>query len=102
LQQVCGYLGLCSQSGNAEAHDAKAVSHRKLLAQAVAEVAQRQQQVQLPQQSAGVKDDQTCQLCEMAVTYLKVSCSSMAPKGRRTSMLMMVCNGLSYRLAVPV
>ena len=78
---MCGYLGLCSQSGNAEAHDAKAaVSHRKLLAQAVTEVAQRQQQVQLPQQSAGVKDDQTCQLCEMAVTYLKVSCCNVTPK----------------------
>jgi hypothetical protein len=70
---VCGYLGLCTQTNKAEAEDAKVVSHRKLLAQAVVETAQ-QQQLQLPQQSNTVKDDQTCQLCEMAVTYLKVSC----------------------------
>jgi phytepsin len=93
-EQVCGYLGLCSQSGNAEAHDAKAVSHRKLLAQAVAEVAQQQQQVQLPQQSAGVKDDQTCQLCEMAVTYLKFAIESNQTMTEIMDQLFAICDAL--------
>lgn len=72
--QVCGYLGLCtSQSGNKAEEQDKVVSHRKLLAAAVAEAAQREQHLLRSQQADGaVKDDQTCQLCEMAVTYLKV------------------------------
>lgn len=50
------------------------VNHRKLLAAAVAEAAKREKHLALPQQADGaIKDDQTCQLCEMAVTYLKVS-----------------------------
>ena len=88
---MCGYLGLCTQSAKAEAIDAKTVSHRKLLAQAVAEAAQ-QQQMQLPQQSAGVKDDQTCQLCEMAVTYLKVSRCNMTPRCRHVCVLILTRN----------
>ena len=88
---MCGYLGLCTQTENAETRGAKAVSHRKLLAQAIAEAAQQQQQVQLPQQAAGVNDDQTCQLCEMAVTYLKVSCRNMTPKYTCVCMLISPC-----------
>lgn len=54
----------------AKEEDKTVVSHRKMLASAAAEMQKRL----FPQHvAAASNDDQTCQLCEMAVTYAKVN-----------------------------
>ena len=82
-QQVCSFLNLCSaESGpvaRAEAEQAVTAAHRKLLAP-LGDAAGRQGHV-LPVAQPAVKaahqrvaDDpsSSCQVCEMAVTYIKV------------------------------
>lgn len=79
--QVCGYLGLCGPTAAAEQQPEVMAAHRKLLATAIAKQAQ-QQKLTLSQvkenlhkglqKGLQVADDQTCQLCTMAVTYAKV------------------------------
>jgi phytepsin len=89
-QQVCSYLGLCSASNMAKEEE-KPVSHRKLLAGVFAEA---QKRLQMPQQAAAVQDDQTCQLCEMAVTYAKFAIESNQTMTEIMDELFSLCDAL--------
>ena len=89
-QQVCSFLNLCaagskSTSKEAAAAEELSAAHRKLLAPSGSRAgdAARQQGRTLPMSEAAVRaaahqrlaDDpsSTCQVCEMAVNYVKVS-----------------------------
>mmetsp|Transcript_13188 Transcript_13188/g.39924 ORF Transcript_13188/g.39924 Transcript_13188/m.39924 type:complete len:518 (-) Transcript_13188:315-1868(-) len=102
-EQVCGYLGLCGPTAAAEQQPEVMAAHRKLLATAIAKQAQ-QQKLTLSQvkenlhkglqKGLQVADDQTCQLCTMAVTYAKFAIESNQTMTEIMDELFQLCDAL--------
>lgn len=99
-EEVCGYVGLCDSSGALSQPEVMS-SHRKLLATAIARHAADKKMTLEQVKSSLVADhkpragdDNTCQLCTMAVTYLKFAVASNQTMTEIIDQLDALCDAL--------